>query len=34
MLWSRLSGPADEAFNREIVVFHFLGLMQGLYRAR
>lgn len=34
MLWSRLTLPADEAFNREIVVFHFLGLMQGLYRSR
>ena len=34
MLWSRLTEPADEAFNREIVVFHFLGLMQGLYRSR
>lgn len=34
MLWSRLVCPADEAFNREIVVFHFLGLMQGLYRSR
>lgn len=34
MVWSRLTLPADEAFNREIVVFHFLGLMQGLYRSR
>lgn len=34
MLWSRLTQPPDEAFNREIVVFHFLGLMQGLYRSR
>ena len=34
MLWSRLAQPADEAFNREIVVFHFLGLIQGLYRSR
>ncbi|WP_210757085.1 glycosyltransferase [Azohydromonas sediminis] len=34
MLWSHFTLPADEAFNREIVVFHFLGLMQGLYRSR
>ena len=34
MLCSRVTRPADEAFNREIVVFHFLGLMQGLYRSR
>lgn len=34
MVWSRFAQPADEAFNREIVVFHFLGLMQGLYRSR
>lgn len=34
MLWSRLTQPGDEAFNREIVVFHFLGLIQGLYRSR
>jgi len=34
MLWAHLTLPRDEAFNREIIVFHFLGLMQGLYRAR
>lgn len=34
MLWGHLTQPRDEAFNREIVVFHFLGLIQGLYRAR
>ncbi len=34
MLWGHLTQPRDEAFNREIVVFHFLGLMQGLFRAR
>lgn len=34
MAWAHLTQPRDEAFNREIVVFHFLGLMQGLYRAR
>lgn len=32
--WAHLARPRDEAFNREIVVFHFLGLMQGLYRSR
>lgn len=34
MLWGHLTQPRDEAFNREIIVFHFLGLMQGLYRSR
>ncbi|MDP2852244.1 MAG: glycosyltransferase [Gallionella sp.] len=34
MLWGHVSQPQDEAFNREIVVCHFLGLMQGLYRSR
>lgn len=34
MAWGHLTQPRDEAFNREIVVFHFLGLIQGLYRAR
>lgn len=34
MLWGKLTQPRDEAFNREIVVFHFLGLMQGLFRSR
>lgn len=34
MVWSQVSAPRDEAFNREIVVFHFLGLMHGLYKAR
>jgi glucosyl-dolichyl phosphate glucuronosyltransferase len=34
MLWGHLTKPRDEAFNREIVVFHFLGLIHGLYRAR
>jgi glycosyltransferase involved in cell wall biosynthesis len=34
MIWGHLTQPRDEAFNREIVVFHFLGLMQGLFRAR
>lgn len=34
MLWGHMSQPRDEAFNREMVVFHFLGLIQGLYRSR
>jgi hypothetical protein len=34
MMWGHITQPRDEAFNREIVVFHFLGLMQGLYRSR
>ena len=34
MLWGHISQPKDEALNREIVVCHFLGLMQGLYRSR
>ena len=33
-LWGHLTKPRDEAFHREILVFHFLGLMHGLYRAR
>ncbi|MGB9128228.1 MAG: glycosyltransferase, partial [Thiobacillus sp.] len=32
--WGHLTQPSDEAFNREMVVCHFLGLMQGLYRSR
>lgn len=34
MVWGHLTQPRDEAFNREIIFFHFLGLIQGLYRAR
>lgn len=34
MIWGHLTQPRDEAFNREIVVFHFLGLMHGLFRTR
>lgn len=34
MVWGHLTQPRDEAFNREIVVCHFLGLMQGLFRGR
>lgn len=29
-----LGAPADEAFHREIIVWHFLGLMQGLFMSR
>ncbi|MDO8953190.1 MAG: glycosyltransferase [Draconibacterium sp.] len=32
MLWCHLTQPADEAFYREMIVCHFLGLMRGLYR--
>lgn len=32
--WGRLAAPADEAFNREIVVWHFLGTLQGLWRSQ
>lgn len=34
MIWAHLTQPRDEAFSREIIVCHFLGLMQGLYRSR
>lgn len=34
MLWGYVTQPGDEAFNREMVVCHFLGLMQGLHRSR
>ena len=34
MLWGHMTQPRDEAFNREMVVCHFIGLMQGLYRSR
>lgn len=34
MLWGQMTQPRDEAFNREMVVCHFIGLMQGLYRSR
>lgn len=27
---TKLTGPADEAFNREMIVWHFLGMMRGL----
>jgi hypothetical protein len=28
---ARVRLPADEAFQREIIVWHFLGLMTGLF---
>jgi hypothetical protein len=28
---ARITQPADEAFHREIIVWHFLGLMAGLH---
>jgi glycosyltransferase involved in cell wall biosynthesis len=34
MVWGHLTQPRDEAFNREIVVFHFLGLIRGLVSVR
>ena len=34
MLWGHLAAPRDEAFNREIVVFHFLGTIRGLVNTR
>lgn len=34
MIWGHVTQPRDEAFNREVVVCHFLGLMQGLFRSR
>ena len=34
MLWGHIFQPRDEAFNREMVVCHFLGTLQGLCRNR
>ncbi len=34
MAWGHLTKARDEAFHREIIVSHFLGLMQGLFRSR
>ncbi len=34
MLWGYLALPKDEAFNRDMVVFHFLGFMRGLSMSR
>jgi GT2 family glycosyltransferase len=33
-VWGRFTSPADEAFNREMVVWHFLGTLQGLWQGR
>lgn len=33
-LWGRLTLPADEAFQREIVLVHFVGTFQGLWSLR
>jgi glycosyltransferase involved in cell wall biosynthesis len=33
-LVARFSAPADEAFLREIIAWHFLGSMEGLIRSR
>lgn len=32
--WGRLTESADEAFNREIVVWHFFGTLQGLWKSQ
>lgn len=34
MLVARLRGPADESFNRELIVCHFIGTFQGLLKSR
>jgi glycosyltransferase involved in cell wall biosynthesis len=31
---ARLTAPADEAFFKEMLVWHFLGAMEGLWRSR
>jgi len=31
---ARFTGPEDEAFNREMIVWHFIGTMRGLYQTR
>jgi hypothetical protein len=31
---ARLTAPADEAFNREMIVWHFLGVISGLRRRQ
>jgi glycosyltransferase involved in cell wall biosynthesis len=33
-VYARVTRPSDEAFEREIIVWHFLGLMNGLARRR
>ena len=34
MIGARFGAPTDEAFNREIIVFHFIGTFEGLLKAR
>jgi glycosyltransferase involved in cell wall biosynthesis len=34
MVWGHISQPKDEAFNREMVVCHFLGTLQHLWMSR
>ena len=34
MIGGHITQPRDEAFNREIIFFHFLGFLQGLYLSR
>ncbi|MEZ0174979.1 MAG: glycosyltransferase [Candidatus Reddybacter sp.] len=34
MVWGKIAKPKDEAFHREIIFFHFLGMIQGLFRSR
>jgi glycosyltransferase involved in cell wall biosynthesis len=33
-LAGHITQPGDEAFNREMIVFHFIGAIQGLWQAR
>jgi glycosyltransferase involved in cell wall biosynthesis len=33
-LWARVTLPEDEAFFREMIVWHYLGLIRGLYSRR
>ena len=34
MIGAWFGATADEAFNREIIVFHFIGTFEGLFKAR
>lgn len=34
MFWGRIAKAPDEAFNREMVVCHFLGTFQGLWKGQ
>jgi glucosyl-dolichyl phosphate glucuronosyltransferase len=33
MVWGQVTQSCDEAFNREMIVWHFLGTMQGLWQS-